>query len=88
MGHKLSSTVRCGVVRDAVLGVDVHEMNRSMRSSELMVLTVGMKMPCLERQSTTTRIAVKPLERGNCLMKSIDIESQGCSSAGRGFRKL
>ena len=34
------------------------------------------------------RIAVKPPERGNCSMKSIDIEFQECSGAGRGFRKL
>ena len=45
-------------------------------------------MPYLDRWLATTRIVVNPEERGNCLMKSIDIESQGCGSEGRGFKKL
>ena len=36
-----------------------------------------MKIACLDSRSTTTRIAVKPKEGGNCSMKSIDIEFHG-----------
>ena len=44
---------------------------------------IGMKMDCFVNQSTTTRIAVKPLEDGrSCLMKSIEIESQGWTGMG------
>ena len=58
-------------------------VNRSVSSSESMVSMVGMKMPCLDRWLTMMRIVVNLEERGNCLMKSIDIESQGHGSAGR-----
>ena len=41
-----------------------------------------MKIACLDSRSTTTRIAVKPKEGGNCSMKSIDIEFHGFSGIG------
>ena len=41
-----------------------------------------MKIACLDSQSTTTRIVVKPNEGGNCSMKSIEIEFHGFSGMG------
>src|SRR5882672_7329085 len=48
-------------------------------SSALTLSSVGMKITCFERQSTTTRIAVKAEDSGSCLMKSIEIKCQGQS---------
>jgi hypothetical protein len=41
-----------------------------------------MKRACLVKWSTTTKIAVKPLESGSCSIKSIEIDSQGQSGIG------
>lgn len=62
-------------------------MNNWASSSELMVSCVGIKMACLLARSITTRIAVNPLESGNCSMKSIEMESHGCSRTGKGLSK-
>ena len=51
------------------------------------VLWVGMKIPCLESQSTMTRMAVCPAEAGSCSIRSIDMESHGRSGMGRGLRR-
>ena len=56
--------------------------NSFVRSAEVMVLWVGMNIACFVRRSTTTRTAVCPDDFGNCFMKSIDIEFQGCSGIG------
>ncbi len=61
--------------------------NNWASSSELMVSCVGIKMACLLVRSITTRIAVNPLESGNCLMKSIEMESHGHSGTGKGLSK-
>ena len=45
-----------------------------------------MKIACLDSQSTTTRIVVKPNEDGNCSMKSIEIEFRGFSVIGSCWR--
>ena len=50
------------------------------------MLSVGIKMHCLERQSTTTRIVVCPEEAGSCLMKSIEMEFHGFKGIGSCFR--
>ena len=42
-------------------------------SGAVMLSVVGMKMPCLESQSTTTRIAVCPEDEGRCSIKSMVI---------------
>ena len=42
-------------------------------------------MACLESQSTTTRMAVKPVDEGSCSMKSMEIEFQGFSGTGSCF---
>ena len=56
---------------------------KSFASSGLvMVSWVGMKIDCLESQSTTTRMAVKPEDKGSCSMKSIEMEFQGFSGMG------
>ena len=57
-------------------------MNSFVRSAEVTVLWVGMNISCFMRQSTTTRIVVYLDNFGNCSMKSIDIEFQGCSGIG------
>jgi hypothetical protein len=49
---------------------------------EVIVLWVGIKIDCFKSQSMITRIAVKPLEDGNCSMKSMEIEFQGFSGIG------
>ena len=51
-------------------------------SGDVMVLWVRMKMVCLDNQSTTTRMAVKPDEDGSCSMKSIEMEFQGQAGTG------
>ena len=55
-------------------------------SGEVIVSSVGMKMHCLERRSTTTRIAVCPEEAGSCLMKSMEMEFHGFEGMGSCFR--
>ena len=42
-----------------------------------MVLYVGMKMLCLVKQSTTTKIEVNLSEVRRCSIKSMEIESHG-----------
>ena len=44
---------------------------------------MGMKWAILVSRSTTTRIVSKPLETGNHLIKSMDMEDQGLSGIGR-----
>jgi hypothetical protein len=55
----------------------------------VIVLTIGMNTPCLERWSITTRIAVKPKEGGSCSIKSIEMEFHGQDGIGAvgGVRK-
>src|SRR5467141_1339693 len=56
---------------------------KSLASSGVLTLSsVGIKIACFERQSTTTRIAVKADDSGSCSMKSIEIECQGRSGIG------
>src|SRR5260370_11911863 len=47
---------------------------------------VGMNSDCLVSLSTITRIAVNPSDAGSCLMKSIEIDSQGWVGIGSGLR--
>ena len=55
-------------------------------SGEVIVLSVGIKMHCLERRSMTTRIAVCPEEAGSYLMKSMEMEFHGFEGIGSCFR--
>ena len=55
---------------------------------EVILSCVGTTITCLDSQSMTTKIAVKPNEGGNCLMKSIDIEFHIFSGIGRCQRLL
>ena len=55
-------------------------------SGEVIMLSVGMKMHCLERRSTTTRIAVRLEEAGSCLMKSMEMEFHGFEGMESCFR--
>ena len=58
-------------------------MMKSLASSSALTLSsVGMKIACFERQSTTTRITVKAEDSGSCSMKSIEIKCQGQSGIG------
>ena len=50
-------------------------------------MVVGMNMPCLERQSTTTRIELQPEDVGSVSMKSMDMEFHGCSGIGSCLRR-
>ena len=72
MRNELETLITSDMSQDSMLGEDM------MNSSGAVVLSVvGMKMPCLESQSMTTRRAVWPEEFGRCLMKSMEIEFQG-----------
>ena len=51
-----------------------------------MSSVVGMKMLCLDRRSTTTRMVVKSLDWGSCSMKSMKIKFQGLLGTGSCFR--
>ena len=53
----------------------------------VMSSVVGMKMPCLESQSTTTTMAVCPEDEDRCSIKSIEIEFHGCLGTGSCFKK-
>ena len=53
-----------------------------MSSGLVIVLWVGMKMACFERQSMMTRMAVKPVEGESCSMKSMEMKFQGFSGTG------
>ena len=46
-----------------------------------MVLTVGMKIACLESQSTTMRMEVNLEDGRSCSMKSMEMEFQGFSKS-------
>ena len=63
-------------------------MNNLVSSGAIILSIVGMKMPCLESQSMTTRRAVWPEEFGRCSMKSIEVEFQGLSGTGSCFKSL
>jgi len=45
-------------------------------------------MACLESLSTMTRMAVKLVDEGSCLMKSIEMEFHGFSGTGSCFSSL
>ena len=47
-----------------------------------MVSYVEMKMLCLMKQSTTTKMEVNPLEVGRCSIKSMEIEVHGDDGTG------
>ena len=53
-------------------------MNSLAKIGNVMVLTVGIKIDCLVRQSMMTNIVLEPLDMGNFSMKSMDIEFHGC----------
>ena len=59
-----------------------------MSWGELMVLWVGMNSDCLVSLLTTTKIAVNPSNMGNCLMKSMEMESHGWFGMGSCFSRL
>ena len=56
---------------------NICRMNSFVRLAKVMVLWVRMKIACFIRQSTTTRIVMKPDDFSSCSMKSMDIEFQG-----------
>ena len=53
---------------------------------DVMVSTVGIKIDCLVKWSTMTNIVSEPLDKGNFLMKSMDMEFHGLSGIGSCFR--
>ena len=53
-----------------------------MSLGEVIVLWVGMNSACFERQSTMTRIAVKPEDVGSCSIKSMEMKFHGHSGMG------
>ena len=57
-------------------------------SREVIMLSVGIKMHCLERQSTTTRIVVCLEEARSCLMMSMKMEFYGFEGIRSCFKSL
>ena len=60
-------------------------MNLTAKSLEVQWIVVGMKMPCLVSQSTTTKIASQTEDVGRVSMKSIEIEFHGRLGIGSCF---
>ena len=61
-------------------------MESFVSSADMIVLWVRMNISCLVSWSTTTRMAEYLNDWGNFLMKSIEIEFQGCSGTGSCLR--
>ena len=62
-------------------------MTKSLGSSaEVMVSCVRVKMLCFDSQSAITRMVSKLEDGGSFLMKSMEMEFQGCSGIGSCFR--
>ena len=81
-----NSVLRSEVMWAGTLCLENTWSRKSFASSGLvMVSWVGMKMACLESLSTTTRMAVKPVDEGSGLMKSIEMEFHGFSGMGSCF---
>src|SRR5258706_11534167 len=55
---------------------------------ESMVSWVGMNSACLVSLLMTTKIAMNPSDVGNCLMKSMEMESHGWFRMGSCFSRL
>jgi hypothetical protein len=60
------------------------ERNNSARPLASIMVEQGAKCLSLVRRSTTTQIALKPLELGNPVTKAVEISCQGCSRIGKG----
>src|SRR4051812_43968713 len=56
-------------------------------SWDVILLRVAIKCPILVNLSMITSIASCPLASGNCVIISIDIEVQGWSGTGNGWRR-
>ena len=81
-----NSTPRSDVTWEGVpCFVTTCSMNSRASPVASMVLVVGTKIACLVSLSTITRISVYPSEGGNCSIKSIDTDSQGCGGTGSCF---
>ena len=61
-------------------------MNSLANIGDVMILMVGIKIDCLVRWSMMTNIMLEPLDVGNFLMKSMDIEFHGLLGIGSCFR--
>ena len=77
------------VTLDGTLCFEKTWMTKShANSTEVILSWVGINMACFDRQSTITRIVLKPEEEGSFLMKSIEIEFHGRSGIGSCWRDL
>ena len=59
-----------------------------VNSGEVIVSSVGIKMHCLDRQSTTTKIVVYLEETGSCLVKLMKMKFHGFEGIRSYFRSL
>ena len=57
-------------------------IKRCANCSKVQVITVGMKIACLESQSTTMRTESEDAEVGSGSMKPMEMESHGCRGMG------
>lgn len=69
---------------------NLHTISKNKLATLNTVKPVGKAPRCtpLEYRSTTANITVKPLERGRCVMKSIDRSSHTPAGIGNGYRRL
>ena len=81
MRDELGTVIRCDMGWNMVLGKYMDKKSLA-NCVEVMVLCVGMKLLCLVKRSTTTKIAVNPSESMRCSMKSMEMECHGREGTG------
>ena len=78
---ELRATIGGDMRRSSMLGEDMED-EESSQLRRVNGVMGRMKILCLLRRSTTTRMAVNPSDLGSCSMKSMEMESQGRSGIG------
>ena len=63
-------------------------MNRHAKFADMIVLSTGIKIVCLVRQLTITKIVSNLEDDKSFLIKSIEIEFYGCLEIGSCLRNL
>ena len=63
-------------------------MNRHAKFADIIVLSTGIKIVCLVRQLTITKIVSNLEDDKSFLIKSIEIEFYGCLKIGSCLRNL
>ena len=86
VGDEFRAMVRSDMFRNAMFGEHVHN-EQHCKVFRSAVNCCQNDMPCLESQSTITRIELQPEDVRRVSMKSIEMEFHGCSGIGSCFSK-